>query len=404
VASLLDFLTFALCSPYSETTDGGHFDTLLAMVADYGRPLFKLFQHPSLAIVKGAGLVMKAIIEEGDVEITRRMQKLALSEGALPKHLHIAMFSPANDSRYLAFQQLSRTLVSLWVVENSSAGQMLRRILPIGLLNYLESEEKPPKKGIQILERNNLQQAMDLCNKKSTKDVIRDFHPSVRVIERHVENVFQHWRERIGIPRKESNDKSAPGIKPVVLRRRRERVKSTANWPMFYYQFVQDHSRPDLIWNFKTREELRDALDAEIRNFNQSKELSSKNVIISWNHREFEVAYASISNEIKIGDYYLRLLLDEGENKDISLTNRVLIKEPHLFFNDLYHRFLLTRNSAMKVCCLQAMAIVYEAYYEEIGRFHDTKFIIGMLDKCTDKTERDRLIIFISHLVRNQEM
>ena len=402
VASLLDFLTFALCSPYSETTDGGHFDLLLAMVADYGRPLFKLFQHPSLAIVKGAGLVMKAIIEEGDIEITRRMQKLALSEGALPKHLQIAMFSPSNDSRYLAFQQLSRTLVSLWIVENASAGQLLRRILPIGLLNYLDSTDKPPKKGIQILERNNLQQAMDLCNKKTTKDVIRDFHPSVRVIERHVENVFQHWRERIGIPRSET-EKPVPGIKPVVLRRRRERIKSEANWPMFYYQFIQDHARPDLIWNFKTREELRDALDAEIRNFNQSKELSSKNVIISWNHREFEVSYASIANEIKIGDYYLRLLLDEGENKDVSLTNRVLIKEPHLFFNDLYHRFLLTRNSVMKVCCLQAMAIVYEAYHQEIGRFHDTKFIVGMLDKCTDKTERDRLIMFISQLVRNQE-
>src|SRR2546426_1251838 len=36
VASMLDFLTFALCPPYSETTDGGHFDILLAMVADYG--------------------------------------------------------------------------------------------------------------------------------------------------------------------------------------------------------------------------------------------------------------------------------------------------------------------------------------------------------------------------------
>ena len=152
VASMLDFLTFALCSPYSETTDGSHFDILLSMVADYGRPMFKLFQHPSLAIVKGAGLIMKAIIEEGDIEITKRMQELALAEGALPKHLQISMFAPLQDSRYLALQQLSRTLVGLWVVENETANELLHRIVPLGLLNYLESTEKPPKQPIKILE------------------------------------------------------------------------------------------------------------------------------------------------------------------------------------------------------------------------------------------------------------
>lgn len=41
---MLDFLTFALCVPYSETTDGKHFDILLEMVSDRGRMLFRLFQ------------------------------------------------------------------------------------------------------------------------------------------------------------------------------------------------------------------------------------------------------------------------------------------------------------------------------------------------------------------------
>ena len=44
VSSMLDFLTFSLCVPYSETTDGKHFDNLLEMVADRGRSLFRLFQ------------------------------------------------------------------------------------------------------------------------------------------------------------------------------------------------------------------------------------------------------------------------------------------------------------------------------------------------------------------------
>jgi len=44
IAAMLDFLTYALCAPYSETTDGANFDTLLEMVADNGRSIFRLFQ------------------------------------------------------------------------------------------------------------------------------------------------------------------------------------------------------------------------------------------------------------------------------------------------------------------------------------------------------------------------
>ena len=48
---------------YSETTPGAMFDMVLELTANLNRSLFKLFQHPSLAIVKAAGLIMKAIIE-----------------------------------------------------------------------------------------------------------------------------------------------------------------------------------------------------------------------------------------------------------------------------------------------------------------------------------------------------
>lgn len=35
----------------------------------------------------------------------------------------------------------------------------------------------------------------------------------------------------------------------------------------------------------------------------------------------------------------------------------------------------------MKCMCLQAMSIVYGRYYEDIGPFSDTKYIIQMLEK-----------------------
>lgn len=53
-------------------------------------------------------------------------------------------------------------------------------------------------------------------------------------------------------------------------------------------RFHMDHAHSNLIWNLKTREELRDALEGEMRSFSVDRELGSANVI-SWNHQEFEV-------------------------------------------------------------------------------------------------------------------
>ena len=124
---MLDFLTFALCVPYSETTDGKQFDMLLEMVADRGRYLYKLFQHPSLAIVKGAGLVLRAIIEEGEPQVAQQMQSLALDEAALCRHLVVSLYAP-NDPTLTAHRQLSRHLVGLWITDNFEAMELFKRI------------------------------------------------------------------------------------------------------------------------------------------------------------------------------------------------------------------------------------------------------------------------------------
>lgn len=156
---MLDFLTFALCVPYCETTDGKDLDNFLELVAARGRALFRLFQvvncnggvfknkrscclswiylkHTSLAVVKGAGLVMRALIEEGDAVVAAKMQNLALSEGALPRHLLTALFTQASDGRLLAHRQLSRHLIGLWVTEHSTTMELLKRIL-VRLSSYL---------------------------------------------------------------------------------------------------------------------------------------------------------------------------------------------------------------------------------------------------------------------------
>lgn len=90
----------------------------------------------------GAGLLMKAIIEEADEDVSKRMQLLALAEGALCKHFHTCLFTYSADNRMLTHRQLSRHLVALWVQNNDVAMELLRSILPVGMLDFLECKDE----------------------------------------------------------------------------------------------------------------------------------------------------------------------------------------------------------------------------------------------------------------------
>lgn len=50
------------------------------------------------------------ICQEGDKEIATKMQDLALSEGALPRHLHTSMFTISADQRMLTNRSRSLTV------------------------------------------------------------------------------------------------------------------------------------------------------------------------------------------------------------------------------------------------------------------------------------------------------
>ncbi|KAI9580597.1 hypothetical protein GQX74_011267 [Glossina fuscipes] len=342
LSAMLDFLTFALCVPYSETTDGKQFDTLLELVAERGRYLYKLFQHPSLAIVKGAGLVLRAIIEEGELKVAQQMQSLALDEAALCRHLLVALYTPTNDPTLATHRQLSRHLIALWITDNNEAMELFKRIFvslryhrdrkhiidlvflkPAGLLMFLESENNVPEIDVEedkLNFRDNLKFAIQHSN-KSPKNVI----------EKHLQ----------------------------------------------------------------TREELRISLENELRQFLNDRDLAG-NMVVAWNYQEFQVTYQSLADEIQIGDYYIRLILE----KDNWPQN--LIKDPVELFNALYRRVLCRQrinDDQLTVTSLQALAKVYRRYHKEIGQFSDMSYILQLCDRCFSPSLRDALINLISCLV-----
>jgi DnaJ family protein C protein 13 len=213
------------------------------------------------------------------------------------------------------------------------------------------------------------------------------------------------------------------------------------NWYGFWRAFSLDHNRADLIWNERTRQELREALQTEVHNLDVEKERADDIVPgssvtedaggsdnlprISWNYAEFSVSYASLSKEVCVGQYYLRLLLESGSNyraQDFPL------RDPVAFFRALYHRFLCDADigltvdgavpdelgssddwcdmgrldgfgggggSSVRELCSRAMAIVYEQHYKVIGPFDGTAHITVLLDRTDDRVLRHRLLLLL---------
>lgn len=213
------------------------------------------------------------------------------------------------------------------------------------------------------------------------------------------------------------------------------------NWPEFWRAFGLDHNRADLIWNERTRQELRESLQAEVHKLDVEKARTEDIVPggaivdasagqdnvpqISWNYTEFSVSYPSLSKEVCVGQYYLRLLLESGSS---GQAQDFPLRDPVAFFRALYHRFLCDADTGLTVdgaipdelgssddwcdmgrldgfgggggssvreLCARAMAIVYEQHYKTIGPFDGTAHITVLLDRTDDRALRHRLLLLL---------
>lgn len=210
------------------------------------------------------------------------------------------------------------------------------------------------------------------------------------------------------------------------------------NWPEFWREFGLDHSRADLIWNARTRQELRESLQAEVHLLDVEKERTVDVSVIervstagdgtelsmsqlSWNYAEFAVRYASLAKEVCVGQYYLRLLLESG-----SGAEGFPLRDPVAFFRALYHRFLCDADigltvegsatddlgvdwcdmagldgfgggggSSVRELCARAMAIVYEQHYQTIGPFDGAPHITVLVDRTSDRALRHRCLLLL---------
>ncbi|CUF24956.1 endosomal trafficking protein, RME-8, putative [Bodo saltans] len=362
IQALLDFFVSSICPPYSDATDETIFGNVMTQVVDtIGKSLYQLLGHTCKAIRFSSGMIIRVIMEEGSEDQFFMMQRAALSEGGF-----LRMFSVSGFSNDREMRDLARKLVSYWTFDNQTSQDLLRRMVPITMLHFLQSKDQPPASELEKVRTLGVKIMSDEFREAKSGWFKKRFHP------------------------KDTLDSNAPQENVVITRARLISVKPTLNWTLFFYQLKNDHARPDLIWNHNTRNELRESLEGEIAAFQLGADMRREKAI-SWNYQEFEVTYPSLVDELKIGHHYPRLLF-ESQNPVIS--------RPKEFFNDLYHRFLLVQDFNMKIQCLHGMSLLYKHYAEEIGQFNDIEYMVQMLEAAAHPLFRDRMLLFISQLLR----
>uniref|UniRef100_A0A1J3J2K8 DnaJ-like protein subfamily C GRV2 n=1 Tax=Noccaea caerulescens TaxID=107243 RepID=A0A1J3J2K8_NOCCA len=503
--AIVEVFEAMVCDPHGETTQYTVFVEMLRQIAALRRRLFSLFAHPAESVREIIAVIMRTIAEE-DAIAAESMRDAALRDGALLRHLLNAFSLPASERRevsrqlvalwadsYLpALDLLSRVLPPGLVAylhtrpddvledtnqEGSSTNRRQKRLLqerrgrtargmglPTG--NSVETGDagKPTSVNASSVA-DNFQRPADPSSESSnpqtsafpggdstTAGVSQNGYPA---FASNPPNANGHEQPETNASNLVGADPNLYGIQTSVLPGPAQVIvestpvgcgKLLLNWREFWRAFGLDHNRADLIWNERTRQELREALKAEVHNLDVEKErtedISPGSVAaeatagqetiprISWNYSEFSVRYHSLSKEVCVGQYYLRLLLESGS---AGKAQDFPLRDPVAFFRALYHRFQCDADMGLTIggavpddlgpsgdwcdmsrldgfgggggasvreLCARAMAIVYEQHYSTIGPFEGTAHITGLIDRTDDRALRHRLLLLLKALVK----
>ncbi|KAJ9183389.1 hypothetical protein P3X46_007251 [Hevea brasiliensis] len=507
--AVVEVLEAMICEPHGETTQYTVFVELLRQVAGLRRRLFALFAHPAESVRETVAVIMRTFAEEDAIAAESMRDAALHYGALLRHLLHAFYLPAGDrrevsrqlvalwaDSYQPALDLLSRVLPSGLVAylhtrsdgvqldevnqEGSLSSRRQRRLLqqrrghagrgmtlqdpvnydvddPVRQANAggLKGSDNYQKSAVDSIsgQPSTLQTVENLTSDTPSLGVLQNEH-SPASADKPSTSTNIHGITEPNVSNSVDSDSHVAGFQNTGLPAPAQVVventtvgsgRLLCNWHEFWRAFSLDHNRADLIWNERTRQELREALQAEVHKLDVEKERTEDIVPgpsvemingqdsvpqISWNYSEFSVNYHSLSKEVCVGQYYLRLLLDSGSS---GRAQDFPLRDPLAFFRALYHRFLCDADTGLTVdgavpdelgasddwcdmgrldgfgggggssvreLCARAMAIVYEQHYITIGPFEGTAHITVLLDRTDDRALRHRLLLLLKVLMK----
>ena len=253
--------------------------------------------------------------------------------------------------------------------------QLLRRILPSGLIEYLKfgSISDDQSCNLDQLEEefygSRYKQSLNSPSEASEREEFRS--PIKSRLRERILAASNSRRTQITVNDIDlmfHNCEEAP----------EERVNSE-NFRIMFHAMTQNHSLPDLIWNEQTRLELRDALEMELADLEkeQRRHIGKR---IAWNYTQFRVCYESLDHIPRVGSIYLHPFLDAGHSFVVSLGNHEVL------FEKLIRRVLVNveKDASLAVICARCLCKLYKSCRDSIGSFDDMSLLLRLMDRASD--------------------
>jgi DnaJ family protein C protein 13 len=425
-AAVLEALAAAACEPGCRTTEPHAREALLSALAALGRPLLALFDHPSPRAADAAALACRAVAE-GGAGAAAPMRAAALAEGATLRHLAGALGPPG------ARAALSRDLVALWTDRHPPAEALLARVLPPGLLRYLDAPraEAPAEAAAAAAAAAAARaEAQRRAREAAAAAAAEGGHlvapastdarmaaPAPAVASREAAAAAAAAGDAASPaaaqppllppprvpPHLLAGGAAPPPPRPPLLR---------GNWPALWAAAARDHHSAGLIWNERTRGELRAALAAEEAALRAGRAAAAAAGAPppAWNASDFRVRYPSLEGHLAVGGVYLRLLLDGGEPAAAAAAR---LPAPAAFFAAAHLHLLRLGDAGAAAAgggagdageerelCARAMAAVYSAHAAAIGPFAEgLPHLVALADATPSRGLRDRLLELLEVLV-----
>jgi DnaJ family protein C protein 13 len=394
----------AACGPGAATTEPQTREALLLEVASLGRPLFSLFAHPAPRVADAAALLMRAVAE-GGAAAAAPMREAALVEGAVLHHLLGALGPPSARAR------LSRELVALWSDRHEPAMALLRRVFPPGLLRFLDQRRRASAPAEQPTRAERAAEGGGQVGQPPGHLIAPAARPAgggggggmehaTTPPEVAVASRSDPLQQQAG-PELEPAGVAAPppALAPPPAPRLRSPLAAgpllRGNWEALWAAVLRDHSTAGLIWNERTRSELRDALqvrpalcrrplggaqrwcrgaptahastaassmpctdatvpplpppptppqaeEGALRLGRQRVADAAGGGAPAWNAEEFVVSYPSLASHLAVGGVYVRLLLEGADAGAVEA-----LPHPKDFFTAAHLHFLRLGDASL---------------------------------------------------------
>eukprot|EP01080_Neovahlkampfia_damariscottae_P007646 gene7646-11968_t len=139
------------------------------------------------------------------------------------------------------------------------------------------------------------------------------------------------------------------------------------NWNRMFTKVMEDFEEPKVIWDKKTRNELKQVLEEEISILETQIDRND------WDYENFSVVYKSPKDFFVI-PYYLNLL-----EETIKKSKDFKIDDPVTFVRNLYDSLVVSKQDEIEII-LRTMKNVINRYLDSFQKFEHMHYLVWLMD------------------------